>query len=233
MASKVMEHPIAARLLRGGQAESSHFWEENGVKCKCRPDYLSEDIKCVIDLKTTLNARLEVLRYQQLFMELAGSNSTEKQAMAASLIILVDELADKFVFHTGKTLAVSDIARFLKDKSDVSAGQRAYNFLCDWVAVNANRFRVTDNSGEFWGRIDEENNKVFIISNIFRKALTDNGFDEKAVTSWLRSNRLIVPDKNGKSTKYTSVGGRYARYVIMHLNDHDDQSTEEYGGELL
>ena len=173
------------------------------------------------------------LRYQQLFMELAGSNSTEKQAMAASLIILADELADKFVFHTGKPLTVSDISRFLKDKSDVSAGQRAYNFLCDWVAVNANRFRVTDNSGEFWGRIDEENNKVFIISNIFRKALADNGFDEKAVTSWLRSNRLIVPDKNGKSTKYTSVGGRYARYVIMHLNDHDDQSTEEYGGELL
>lgn len=59
MASAVMEHPIAARLLQGGQAESSHFWEENGVKCKCRPDYLKEDIKCVIDLKTTLNASPE------------------------------------------------------------------------------------------------------------------------------------------------------------------------------
>jgi len=55
-AASVMKHPIAARLLQGGQAETSWLWEENGVQCKCRPDYLRTDIKCVIDLKTTLNA---------------------------------------------------------------------------------------------------------------------------------------------------------------------------------
>lgn len=55
LASSVRNHPIAARLLQGGQAESSYFWEENGIKCKCRPDYLRTDIKCVIDLKTTQN----------------------------------------------------------------------------------------------------------------------------------------------------------------------------------
>lgn len=55
-ASSVRNHPIAARLLQGGQAETSYFWEENGIKCKCRPDYLRMDIKCVIDLKTTQNA---------------------------------------------------------------------------------------------------------------------------------------------------------------------------------
>lgn len=59
VAESVMNHPIAARLLQGGQAESSWFWEENGVKCKCRPDYLRGDIKCVIDLKTTQNASPE------------------------------------------------------------------------------------------------------------------------------------------------------------------------------
>lgn len=58
-ASAVMEHPAAAKLLQGGQAELSYFWEENGVKCKCRPDYLREDVKCVIDLKTTQNASPE------------------------------------------------------------------------------------------------------------------------------------------------------------------------------
>lgn len=56
MAGSVKKHPIAARLLQGGQAEMSYFWVENGVQCKCRPDYLRTDIKCVIDLKTTLNA---------------------------------------------------------------------------------------------------------------------------------------------------------------------------------
>lgn len=59
MAESVKNHPIAARLLQGGQAELSYFWEENGVQCKCRPDYLRADIKCVIDLKTTQNASPE------------------------------------------------------------------------------------------------------------------------------------------------------------------------------
>lgn len=71
-------------------------------------------------------------RYQELFKQLTESNTTEKQAMAAALVILADELADKHIFHTGKVVTVSDISKFLKDKSEVSAGQRAYNFLCDW-----------------------------------------------------------------------------------------------------
>lgn len=56
MAESVKKHTIAAKLLQGGQAETSYFWEENDIKCKCRPDYLRTDIKCVIDLKTTQNA---------------------------------------------------------------------------------------------------------------------------------------------------------------------------------
>ncbi|MDE5763779.1 MAG: PD-(D/E)XK nuclease-like domain-containing protein [Ruminococcus sp.] len=59
MAESVRNHPIASRLLQGGQAETSWFWEENGIQCKCRPDYLRTDIKCVIDLKTTQNSSLE------------------------------------------------------------------------------------------------------------------------------------------------------------------------------
>lgn len=161
-------------------------------------------------------------RYQELFKELTSGATTEKQAMAAAIVILADELADKFIFQTGKHLTVSDMAIFLKDKADVSAGQRAYNFLCDWVAVNANRFQTSDNNGEYWGKIADDECKVYIVSNVFRKALTDNGFDERAVTSWLKANYLIEPDRNGKSTKYTSIDGRYARYIIMKLPEKEE-----------
>lgn len=169
-------------------------------------------------------------RYRELFKQLSSGDSTEKQAMAAAMIVLADELADEFIFKTGKVLTAEDISTFLKAKSEVSAGQRAYNFLCDWVAINANRFQTSDNNGEFWGKVDEDNNKAYIISTVFRKALTDNGFDERAVTSWLRSNYLIEPDKNGKNTKYTSVDGHYARYIILHLIETD--TTETNFGEV-
>ena len=158
------------------------------------------------------------IRYRELFKQLSSGDSTEKQAMAAAMLLVADELADKFIFKTGNALTVEQISGFLKEKSEVSAGQRAYNFLCDWVAINASRFQTSDNNGEFWGKVDEVENKAYIISTVFRKALTDNGFDERAVTSWLRSNYLIEPDKNGKSSKYTSVDGHYARYIIMQLS---------------
>lgn len=101
------------------------------------------------------------------------------------------------------------------------------------MAVNASRFQTSDNNGEFWGKVDEYNNKAYIISTVFRKALTDNGFDERAVTSWLRANHLIEPDKNGKNTKYTSVDGRYARFVIMQLADVNNAEFDIEDIELL
>ena len=165
------------------------------------------------------------VRYRELFKTLSNGDSTEKQAMAAAMLLVADELADKYIFHSGQTLTVEQISVFLKEKSEVSAGQRAYNFLCDWVAINGNRFQTSDNNGEFWGKVDEDNNKAYIISTVFRKALIDNGFDERAVTSWLRSNHLIDPDKNGKNSKYTSVDGHYARYVIMHLSVFDEENS--------
>ena len=166
-------------------------------------------------------------RYRELLKKLLENNTTEKQAMAAALVIIGDELADEFIFHSGKVLAVEQMSQFLKDKSDVSAGQRAYNFLCDWVAVNANRFNTSDNVGEFWGKIDDENNKVYIISSIFRKTLTDNGFDERAVLSWLRSNNKIIPYKDGKSSKPISIDGHKARFIEMYLQDENGGFADE------
>lgn len=54
IANSVKMHPQAARLLQGGQAEVSHFWEEDGVEMRCRPDYLTNDY--IVDLKTTQDA---------------------------------------------------------------------------------------------------------------------------------------------------------------------------------
>lgn len=171
-------------------------------------------------------------RYRELFKELSSGDSTEKQAMAAAMLLIADELADKYIFHSGKALTVNQISGFLKEKSEVSAGQRAYNFLCDWVAINASRFQTSENTGEFWGKVDEAENKVYIISNVFRKSLIDNGFDERAVTSWLRSNGLIEPNKNGRNNaQYRSIDGHQARYIVMSLPQSEDNEYSSF--ELL
>ena len=55
MRDAVRGHEIASRLLTEGKAEESFFWDEDGIKCSCRPDFL-RDNGLVIDVKTTQNA---------------------------------------------------------------------------------------------------------------------------------------------------------------------------------
>ena len=57
VADVVKADPIVCKLISGGKAEQSYFWNENGVECKCRPDYLKD--KLVIDLKSTTDASPE------------------------------------------------------------------------------------------------------------------------------------------------------------------------------
>jgi hypothetical protein len=56
-----LAHRSLSSLLIQGVAERSLYFEWNGVKCKCRPDYLTQlgGEPCIVELKTTQDARWE------------------------------------------------------------------------------------------------------------------------------------------------------------------------------
>lgn len=56
MRDAVMAHPKAAKLLTGGETETSYYWidERTGILCKSRPDKVN--LGYIIDLKTTEDA---------------------------------------------------------------------------------------------------------------------------------------------------------------------------------
>jgi hypothetical protein len=169
--------------------------------------------------------------FDTYFRELSEGASTEKQAMAAATVMVADYLADKIIFKQGKHLTTAQIESFLKSKASVSAGERGYAFICDWVALNANKFMSHDdgNSGEIYGKIFE--GYAYINSTVFRNALKNQGFDDRALLSWLKSNGLLKIKKSDRLTVYTSVYGIKAQYVIMRLPDEDDSvdfGTEDY-----
>jgi len=59
MGHAVFAHPAAAMLLAlPGKAETTHMWtdEATGLQCKCRPDWLTDDGRLIVDLKTTEDA---------------------------------------------------------------------------------------------------------------------------------------------------------------------------------
>jgi hypothetical protein len=59
MGRAVWKHPAAAMLLTmNGEPETTHMWRDaaTGLQCKCRPDWLSDDGKIAVDLKSTRDA---------------------------------------------------------------------------------------------------------------------------------------------------------------------------------
>jgi uncharacterized protein (DUF927 family) len=169
-------------------------------------------------------------QYQLLLKELLSGSTTEKQAMAAALIILADELADKYIFKTGKHLTISDMSVFLKDKASVSAGERGYSYICDWISANSNKFMTRTPEGEtikpagdLYGTLEGE--WVYVNNSIFRKAVKDAGFDDRALLSWLKSNNLIEI-RGRRFTKGKRINGVLTECVVMRMPDEFGESDD-------
>jgi len=58
MAQEIRSKPVASRLLDGGIPERSYYWTDpkTGLLCRCRPDWLREDDRVIVDLKTAKDA---------------------------------------------------------------------------------------------------------------------------------------------------------------------------------
>ena len=58
MADAVRSNSTVSSLLSNGAAETSHWWDDvaTGMRCKCRPDWLSADGETIVDLKTCSDA---------------------------------------------------------------------------------------------------------------------------------------------------------------------------------
>ena len=141
------------------------------------------------------------LRYQELFRDLSEQDTTEKQAMAAAAIITADELACEWIFEgKEKPLTVAEISEFLASKQTVSAGDRAYKYLCDWVTQNSNRLCRRSESQDVYGAL--EDNRAYIIRSVFESVLQEAGFSMAATVSYLRNEKLIeVRRKNNPKAK--------------------------------
>ena len=68
-------------------------------------------------------------KQKEYVRELQKSESTDKQSMAASLILTADFLAERFLFEDGRNLSIEDITPFLTTKTDVSQSLRGYDTL--------------------------------------------------------------------------------------------------------
>ncbi len=167
--------------------------------------------------------------YQDFYKELCSGDSTEKQAMAAAAILTADKVATQLFFDDGMELTVKDIRDFLASKEAVSAGNRAYNWLCDWVAANVNHFNSDQSAavGETYGVL--EGDMAYIIRGVFDRVVQEAGFSASATLSYLRNNRLIEvrPGKGRGYTKTKRIGGTTPQCIWLRLDGSADLDEDD------
>lgn len=145
-------------------------------------------------------------RYRELFRILSDRDTTEKQAMAAAAIILADELACQWIFSGQQPLTIEQVSEFLASKAAVSAGDRGYKYLCDWVTQNSNKLcgRSENPNIEVLGAL--EDGRAYIIRSVFERVLQDAGYSTAAMISYLKQSNLIET-RGRANTKGKRING--------------------------
>lgn len=141
IAEAVSKHPIAAKLLQGGQSEVSMLWKAyDGIPCKARFDYYKGD--GIIDVKTTQDAspegfarsiaslkyHMQAAHYLQGYREVTGWDAehftfiaVESEAPHAIGIYVLDEPS----LQSGRMLM--ERAAFAFQKANDRASWKGYN----------------------------------------------------------------------------------------------------------
>ena len=163
-------------------------------------------------------------RYRELFRILSDRDTTEKQAMAAAAIILADELACQWIFSGQQPLTIEQVSEFLASKAAVSAGDRGYKYMCDWVTQNSNKLcgRSENPNIEVLGAL--EDGRAYIIRSVFERILQDAGYSTAAMISYLKQSNLIET-RGRANTKGKRINGIPTECFCLRLPavDLDDE----------
>ena len=168
-------------------------------------------------------------RYREIFKKvLEECDTTEKQAMAMSAILLADELSCKIIFRD-VPLKISDIKDYLRSKADVDVPARAYDWTVSWIARNAKRFTDQDNNGEIWGKIDLDNNCCMVLKDVLTEQMSKAGFEYPAVVRKWAENGYIERNSQGRyyfNTHVYGIKGNYVKIVFNIEKNIVDESLE-------
>lgn len=152
--------------------------------------------------------------YEQNYTNCIQNDTTEKQAMAAAIILTADQLATEWIFLDGRSLTAAELGGFLKEKGEVSASERGYEYMCDWVAANANQFREAVERGEHYGVMRD--GYAVINRMIWNKVCADAGISSKALLSNLKAGGLLRTGAKGY-TLNCRVDGVSTGYIWMKM----------------
>ena len=166
--------------------------------------------------------------YEAYFSACLRSNTVDKQAHSAALILTADSLAEMWIYNDGLILRPEDIAEFLRSKESASAAERGYAYMCDWIAQNTHKLKGATSDMETYGIIDETEGYAYIIRSAWNKACEDAGISAQALLSHLKSRCLIKTRGRAYTTGKTFNGARVECVAVKLPSLYDElNATDE------
>lgn len=148
---------------------------------------------------------------------------TEKQAASAAMLAVGDYFSSVYVFGLSPDVAIQStrtfcyaLAGYLTDAAEVSQVERAYQWVCDWIAANPGQFErqqpggipYHDDRNKLWGKQTEAGYAV--IASTLEEALTQAGFIVAACKKGFVERGYFVPGPKDV-IKQLRVGGNRPR----------------------
>lgn len=156
--------------------------------------------------------------------QLEQEGVTDKQSLAAGVLLAADELAGRLIYGDGPSLIPEDLLPFLATNHSVDTNARAYEWLCDWVAGNPGRFISKRNAymPECWGALEydgsEEPVRACIVKAVFDRELAAAGFNPYAFLTWAaRTGRIECERGHYTRKKRLDTGAPPARCVFLSI----------------
>lgn len=221
--NRVIEIEVEEKLMEDGNHTVSVLTENYGQAGTKLIRYLQ-----MIDSETLIT------EYRNYFDSMCKLDTTEKQAMAMSCMLLADRILTQVVFQGEMPLGIKDVKQYLRSAQEVDVAERSYQMVLNWIAKNPVRFKNPDgidasNRGEVWGRIDSnedhpEKPQIAVINkDVLSDFLDRSGFDYTAVSKKWAAKGRIIRNSQGKLVHQTKVYNVKASYIKLNIESAADE----------
>ena len=156
--------------------------------------------------------------YKTLFKGiLEATDTTDKQALSMSLMLLADKLACECIFKD-EPLTIAQVKQYLVPESAVRIEDRAYDELIALISRNVNKFN--EFSADSWGRISDD--VATINKQVLEQELSRMKFDFGSVKKGWDKKGYIIKNTAGRYVHQTRVNGIKGNYIKIQLPDGAD-----------
>lgn len=135
---------------------------------------------------------------QRAFYEQLTGKATDKQALAASVLLTADAMAEMYLFEDGRALTVEELLPYLTTSEAADANLRAHEWLLSTIACNAVHFDTEEGKTtlECWGVINGE--RIWLAKSVFERLMNEQGYSPASYLAWAKRAGMIECSRTEK-----------------------------------